>query len=633
MSNKQPPSPKRPGPKASKVTKVEVAKAESRHLRGTIAETLAGDAASFDHDDLQLLKFHGIYQQDDRDARAALRASGGEKAWSFMVRTRLPGGRLPAESYLGLDRLADEVTHDRSLRITTRQTLQFHGILKGDLKSAMARMNQQLVTSLASCGDVGRNVMAPPAPLSGAYESAQDLALELSRALEPQTGAYHEIWLDGEKVSSPEAPASPQGGEAEPLYGETYLPRKFKTAIALPDDNTVDVYTQDVGLVAVVEDEQVVGVNLLVGGGLGMTHRKADTYARLGSQLGYVDRADAIAAVQAIARVFRDHGNRSDRKHARIKYLIEDWGTERFRGEVEREFGRPLQPWREVDPLTYRDHLGAHRQADGRWFLGLWIENGRIVDRGRRRLKTALRSVIEALSPTVILTPDQNLLLADLDEQDLPRVEKILDAFGAADALEARPMRRFALACPALPTCGLALTESERFVPFLLDELEVELEALGLENENLGLRMTGCPNGCARPYTADLGFVGRKPERYDIYVGGRLHGDRLGDLWATEVHSTELVATLRPLLRAWARGRLGDEGLGDFYQRIQGNPLRRQILTGDKTSTVAGGWFDRWREGSGDSDRVEHIHLSDDQGPIGTTDEARSTEPTAAAAS
>ncbi len=586
-----------------KVTKVEVAKAASRRLRGSIAETLAGDATSFGHDDLQLLKFHGIYQQDDRDARAAQRASGGDKAWSFMVRTRLPGGRLPAESYLGLDRLADEVTHDRSLRITTRQTLQFHGIVKGELKSAMARINQQVVTSLAACGDVGRNVMAPPAPLAGAYLSAQALALELSRALEPQTGAYHEIWLDGEKVSSSEPSTSPTGAESEPhekesLYGDTYLPRKFKTAIALPDDNTVDVYTQDVGLVAVVENDQVIGVNLLVGGGLGMTHRKADTYARLGSQLGYVDRQDAIAAVQAIARVFRDHGNREDRKHARIKYLIEDWGTERFRAEVENEFGRALQPWREVGPLRYRDHMGPHRQADGRSFLGLWIENGRIIDRGRRRLKTALRAVIEALRPTVILTPDQNLLLADLDDQELIRAEKILEAFGAGDTLKARPMRRFALACPALPTCGLALAESERFVPFLLDELEVELEALGLENEHLGLRMTGCPNGCARPYTADLGFVGRKPEQYDIYVGGRLHGDRLGDLWATEVHTTELVPTLRPLLRAWARGRQGDEALGDFYQRIQGNPAARQILTGDKVVTNARDWQKKYRRTS-----------------------------------
>ena len=609
ISGKVPAKPRR---KATKPSKVEVAKEGGHRLRGTIDQVLRGDADHFEHDDIQLLKFHGIYQQDDRDTRAALKAAGGGKAYSFMVRTRLPGGRLPAEAYLGLDHLADRVTHDRSLRITTRQTLQFHGIVKGELRAAMAEMNRQLVTSLAACGDVGRNVMAPPAPLPGAYVAVQELAEELSRALEPQTGAYHEIWVDGAKAELPQAPESsspgsslssspgPPQGETESLYGDTYLPRKFKTAVALPDDNTVDVYTQDVGLVAVTETDdeghaRIVGVNLLVGGGLGMTHRKADTFARLGSQLGYVSREDAIPAVQAIARVFRDHGNRSDRKHARIKYLIEEWGQERFRAEVEKELGRPLAEWVDVGTLRYRDHVGLQTQADGRKVLGLWIENGRVVDRGRRRLKTGLRAVVEALRPTVIFTPDQNLLLADLDDDQVNTARAILKAYGSEDTFEAKPLRRFALACPALPTCGLALTESERFVPYLLDDLEVELESLGLDHEELGVRMTGCPNGCARPYTADLGFVGRKPKRYDIYVGGRLHGDRLSDLWDTEVHAKDLVTSLRPLLRAWAEQRQGDEGLGDFYQRIQSRTdpsleAPRQILTGDKGSPVGPAW-------------------------------------------
>ena len=589
-------------PRRTKPSKVEVAKEGGHRLRGSIADVLDGEATHFEHDDIQLLKFHGIYQQDDRDTRAALKAAGGGKDYSFMVRTRLPGGRLPAEAYLGLSKLADQVTHDRSLRITTRQTLQFHGIVKGELKSAMAEMNRHLVTTLAACGDVGRNVMAPPAPLPGAYAAVQELASELSRALEPETGAYHEIWLDGEKVvdgrvidgrTAAEA-AAETTPESEPLYGDTYLPRKFKTAVALPDDNTVDVYTQDVGLVAVVGDdgdgETLRGINLLVGGGLGMTHRKADTFARLGSELGYVELGDAIAAVQAILRVFRDHGNRSDRKHARIKYLIEDWGQERFRAAVEQEFGKPLDDWVDVGPLRYRDHVGQATQADGRQVLGLWIENGRIVDRGRRRLKTGLRVLVEHLRPTVILTPDQNLLLADLSEEDVAKAKAILEAYGADDTFAARPVRRFALACPALPTCGLALTESERFIPYLLDELDVELESLGLENEDIGVRMTGCPNGCARPYTADLGFVGRKAGLYDIYVGGRLDGDRLSDLWAEQVPTAELVASLRPLLRAWAAGRQGEEGLGDFYQRTRGAVENRQILTGDKGSPVASVW-------------------------------------------
>ncbi|MCG8455329.1 MAG: NADPH-dependent assimilatory sulfite reductase hemoprotein subunit, partial [Holophagales bacterium] len=529
-----------PGKRRGKPSKVEAAKEGSRLLRGTIAGVLDGDAAFFEHDDTQLLKFHGIYQQDDRDARAARRATGADKAWSFMVRTRIPGGVLPADAYLGLAALADRVTHDRSLRITTRQTVQFHGIVKGELQTAIAEMNAHLITTLAACGDVGRNVMAPAAPLGRSWRAVRELADELSNALLPATRAYHEIWIDGQKADLLSSD-SPAGGELgptpEPLYGPTYLPRKFKVAVALPEDNTVDVHTQDVGLVAVLDEdgETIRGVDLLVGGGLGMTHRKADTFARLATPLGHVAREHAAAAVRTVAEIFRDHGNRSDRKHARLKYLIEDWGEERFREEFRGRAPFALEPWVDVGPLHHRDATGVHRQADGRYFVGLWIENGRLVDRGRRRLGTAVREIVAALRPTVVLTPDQNLLLTGLAEEEVPKVERILEAYGCEETLHAPPLRRYALACPALPTCGLALTESERVVSHALDDLEAELRTLGLEDEPLTVRMTGCPNGCARPYTADLAFVGRKPGKYDIFVGGGLAGDRLADLWAVEV--------------------------------------------------------------------------------------------------
>lgn len=572
--------------KPAKPSKVETAKEASERLRGSIAPTLAGDEPAFGADDLQLLKFHGIYQQDDRDTRAALRATGGDKAYSFMVRTRLPGGVVDADAYLGLDRLADVVTYNRSLRITTRQTFQFHGILKGDLKGAIATMNQHLVTTLAACGDVGRNVMAPAAPLGGSWAAVQELASELSDALLPSTGAYHEIWLDGQKVESSETSA-----ESEPLYGDTYLPRKYKAAVALPEDNSVDVHTQDIGMVAVVDDDGAIrGVNLLVGGGLGMTHRKADTFARLGSVLGFVPREHAAEAARVVARIFRDHGNRSDRKHARLKYLVEDWGLDRFREEFRAQADFELQEPVDVGPLRYRDHLGIHEQPDGRFFVGLWVENGRLIDGPRRRLKTAVREIVQALRPSLVLTPDQNLLITDLDAEQVERVKKILEAYGSEDALVAAPVHRFAMACPALPTCGLALTESERVVSELLTELESELRGLGLEDEPLAVRMTGCPNGCARPYTADIALVGRKPGRYDVYVGGGLAGDRLADLWATEVPFEEAVESVRPLLRQWAEERQGEEGFGDVYQRLHGQRLRTtptHLLTGDKTRPIA----------------------------------------------
>ncbi|HEX6617739.1 MAG TPA: NADPH-dependent assimilatory sulfite reductase hemoprotein subunit, partial [Gemmatimonadales bacterium] len=508
-------------------SKVELAKRQGRHLRGTIAETLASDRTHFGHDDLQLLKFHGTYQQDDRDARRELEAAGRDKAWQFMVRVAVPAGAVTAEQYLALDRLAEEHGNG-TLRVTTRQGFQFHGVLKGDLKRTIAGVDEMLLTTISACGDVQRNVMGCAAPLGDADHAAvRRVAEALALELRPGSRAYHEIWLDGEKQVS--------SAEEEPFYGDRYLPRKFKAAVGLSTDNCVDIWAQDVGLLAVVLDGRIQGFNLLVGGGLGMTHNKGDTAARLAEPLGFVSTEHAIEAVRIVAAIFRDHGNRSDRRHARLKYLLGEWGTARFREEFRRRASCRLGPALELPPLPFHDHLGRHRQHDGRWFYGIFIQSGRIADVHGHALRTALREIVTRLAPGLRLTPQQNLLLTDLDTEGLETVEHTLVAHGVALPAALSAVRRYSMACPALPTCGLAVAESERAIPGLLDGLEAELDRLGLHGAPLTVRMTGCPNGCARPYTADLAFVGRSLGLYNVYVGGGLAGDRLVDLYRGEV--------------------------------------------------------------------------------------------------
>ena len=558
-------------------SKVELAKRNGRHLRGSIAETLASDATHFEHDDIQLLKFHGTYQQDSRDERRGREAAGAEKAYSFMIRVAIPAGVITADQYLGLERIADQHANG-TLRVTTRQGFQFHGVLKGDLKATIAGVNQELLTTIAACGDVERNVMGCSAPLADADHAAvREAAEAIARELRPRSGAYHEIWLDGEKQISTE--------EEEPFYGNRYLPRKFKTAVGLSIDNCVDIYSQDVGLLAIVSDGRIQGFNLLVGGGLGMTHHKADTTARLAQPLGFVPTAHGVEAVRLVAAIFRDHGNRSDRRHARLKYLIAEWGIDRFREEFQRRASFPLTPPVSLPSLPYHDHLGRHRQPDGRWFYGVFIQSGRIVDTPGHELKTALHSIISRFHPGVRLTAQQNLLLTDLDPSAVEAVELLLRKHGVTLPTDLSPARRFSLACPALPTCGLAVAESERAIPEILDQFEAELESLGLREAPLTIRMTGCPNGCARPYTADLAFVGRSLGLYNVYVGGGLAGDRLVDLYRADVQVDDLLVAVRPLLVRWASERLEGEGLGDFYQRIVGHASPRVAVTGREQPT------------------------------------------------
>ena len=495
-----------------------------------------------------------------------------------MVRVALPAGALDAGQYLALEQVADRHANG-TLRVTTRQGFQFHGVLKGGLKATIAEVNQRLMTTLAACGDVNRNVMGCPAPVDDEAHAAVRAAVRgIAEQLRPQSRAYHEIWLDGERQVSTE--------EEEPFYGDVYLPRKFKTGVALSTDNCVDIWSQDVGLVAIVEGRGVRGFNLLVGGGLGMTHHKADTAARLAQSVGFVAPEHAVEAVRAVAAIFRDYGNRADRRHARLKYLVAEWGIVRFREELERRLGFALAPAVALPPMPYHDHLGRHRQPDGRWFYGVFVQSGRITDTGAHRLKSALHRIVTLLRPGVRLTGQQNVLLTDLDDAGVKAVESILREHGVTPPQELSATRRFSMACPALPTCGLAVAESERAMPAVLDQFEGELSALGLRDEPLTIRMTGCPNGCARPYTADIAFVGRSLGLYNVYVGGGLGGDRVVDLFRADVRVEELLDAVRPLLVRWAAERLPGEGLSDFYQRLVGRSEPRTFITGREEPTA-----------------------------------------------
>ncbi len=542
---------------------VEEIKLESRHLRGTIAESLAEGGTRFSDADQQLIKYHGIYQQEDRDGRTERKRASLEPAYSFMVRSRVPGGVLNAHQYLVHDELAGSVSNG-TLRVTTRQAFQLHGVLKGDLKSAIAHVSESLLTTIAACGDVNRNVMScPAAPRTRAENDAARLAHRLAEHFTPKTRGYAEIWIDGERASAPAIAEE----EVEPIYGLTYLPRKFKMGIALPPDNCVDIFTQDIGFVAIVRDSQLVGYTMLVGGGMGMTHGKTTTYPRVGTPLCFVAPREAIEVAEAVLTTQRDFGDRTNRKHARLKYLVEERGIVWIRGEVERRLGRAIALPVEFAFDRVDDHLGWREQADGTFSLGLLIESGRIKDTPEARVRSALRAVITEFQLPLRLTGQQNVLLLDISPADRPRIEARFAAFGVSTDPAANGVHRYAMACPALPTCGLALTDAERALPAVLDDIAETLETVGLDEEPLSIRMTGCPNGCARPYMGDVGFVGRSKDIYDIFLGGDFANTRLNWLYKSSVRRDQLASELRPLFFAWARERIGSESFGDYCTR------------------------------------------------------------------
>ena len=550
------------------VSGVERVKRASNHLRGTIATTVASEAKHFSHEEYQLLKFHGVYQQDDRDARARARREGGDKEWIMMIRAKIPGGALTADQYLVFDDLAVRYA-DGTLRLTTRQCFQLHHVAKHDLRPSIQAINDALVTTLGACGDVERNLMACPAPdRSGAAAEVQRWARLLSDHTLPRTRAYHEIWLDHEKVVSSQQP------DEEPLYGDTYLPRKFKSGIAIEGDNCVDVYSNDVGMVAHLDDGRLAGFTMLVGGSLGQSHTRADTYPRVASALCFVEPDELLDTFLTVLRIQRDHGERKDRGRARLKYLVDQWGVERFRAEMERRLGRRLAAPRELRWERTGDHLGWHAQHDGRWYLGVWVENGRILDAAEVRTKAAFRALVERFRPGIRLTPGQSILFTDFTTAQRAEVEALLAEHGVPLASQVPNALRYSMACPAIPTCGLALAESERALPAVVREIAVLLAEYGLADERLSVRMTGCPNGCARPYLGDIGFVGRTPGKYQIYVGGDFEGTRLNTLLADLVPVEQLATRLRPLFGYFRDHAAPGEGFGNFCHRVGVERLR-----------------------------------------------------------
>ena len=550
---------------------VEQVKDESRQLRGSIQPTLAdSEATHFSEADYQLLKFHGTYQQDDRDLRIPRKKQGLDKAWSFMVRTKQPGGRITAQQYLALDDLAGEIANG-TLRITNRQGIQFHGILKVSLREAMQRIHASGLTTWGACGDVVRNTMGPSAPLdTPAHRAAQALAQELSDTFLARSTAYTEIWLNGERLQlDAEGNRAPE--VEEPIYGKHYLPRKFKIGIAIPPRNDTDIYSQDVGFIAELgPDGSVTGYHVTAGGGFGMSHGQTKTYPVLGKPLFRVAPEHAVRAAVAIVTTQRDHGDRTDRKHARLKYTIEDMGLERFREEVVRRMeGVPVQPFAPAPFDTVGDLLGWHEQGDGKLFLGLFVEVGRIKDEADRNYRAAFREIAQTFGFPIRFTPNANLLFADIDPAQREAVDALLRRHGVPLDTGLTEARRTSHSCVALPTCGLALSESERAFPPVMDRVDALLRELGLENEPLLIRMTGCPNGCGRPYNADFGFVGRAPDKYAFYVGGAITGDRLAGLEKKVVTTAEIPDAIRPYLEAFKAERTPGETFSAWWGRTR----------------------------------------------------------------
>jgi len=568
-----------------KRSKLEGIKEQSNFLREPLASELLEDTTHFTESAIQILKFHGSYQQDNRDNRV----KGQEKDYQMMLRTRNPGGYIPPELYLTLDRLSDEYGN-HTMRATTRQGFQLHGILKKDLKATIAAIVRSLGSTLGACGDLNRNVMAPPAPFKHKpeYVLARQYADNIADLLRPQTEAYYEIWLDGEKFLSveehPDVVAARQRNgngtifhnSPEPIYGTHYMPRKFKCAVTVPGDNSVDVYTQDVTLVVITDRQGTLkGFNVLAGGGMGRTHNKEETFARIADEVGYVDKDDVYDLMKAIVATQRDYGDRHNRRHARMKYLIHDWGVDRFRQQVESYFGKPLKPFKALPKWTFYDYLGWHEQGDGNWFVGVSIENGRVLDREGLQLKSALKEIVQRFHLPMRVTPNQSVILYDIKPEHKDEIQAILTRSGIQKETDIDPLVRYAMACPALPLCGLAITEAERVMPSTLERLRTLLTRLGLQDEHFVVRMTGCPNGCARPYMAELGFVGSAPESYQVWLGGSPDQTRLARPYVERLHDQDIETKLEPLFVFFRDGRKKGESFGDFCDRVGFEALRQ----------------------------------------------------------
>ncbi len=536
-------------------------KRQSNYLRGTLAQEIAHEiTGSINEDDGQLVKFHGMYLQDDRDLRGERSRKKLEKAFSFMIRARITGGVLTSEQWLALDEIGRNYGGN-TMRLTTRETFQFHGIIKTSVKAAIQRINSVMLNTIAACGDINRNVISATNPdQSGAHAETYQFANEVMTHFLPHTRAYHEIWLDGEKIVG--------GTEevVEPLYGPTYLPRKFKVAIAVPPQNDVDVFAHDCGLIAILDDNgRVEGYNLSIGGGMGMTHGDTRTYPRSGTVIGFVRAENALKAAEAVMTIQRDWGDRSNRAHARLKYTLDDRGEDAWREEIGRRSGTPLEAARPFVFTGMGDKYGWTEGDDGRAHLTLFIENGRVSDLpGGPQIMKGLREIAKIHDGQFRCTGNQNVIIANISKENRKAVEALVEQYGLTD--KAGPLRRNAMACVALPTCGLALAESERYLPTLVTALEERLAAHGI-TDDIVIRMTGCPNGCARPYLAEIGLVGKGPGKYNLYLGAAFNGERMSKLYLEDLDHDAIIAALDPLFSDFAKARQPAEHFSDFVIR------------------------------------------------------------------
>ncbi|MGB3809454.1 MAG: assimilatory sulfite reductase (NADPH) hemoprotein subunit [Parvibaculum sp.] len=535
-------------------------KDRSNYLRGTIEESLRAPlTGAVTHDDTKLMKFHGIYQQDDRDLRDERRRQKLEPAYQFMVRVRLAGGVCSTAQWLKIDELARNYGGS-TLRMTTRQTFQFHGILKPNLKNTIKGLNDALLDTIAACGDDTRGIMCSVNPhLSALHAEIYDLAKRTSNHVIPKTRAYHEIWLDGEKIET--------SASEDPMYGRTYLPRKFKFGFVIPPINDIDVYAQDVGFIAIAEGEKLLGFNICVGGGMGNTDNSPETYPRLADVIGFFPADKVLEIAEAAATIQRDYGDRVNRAHARFKYTIDDKGLDWFKAELEKRVGFALEKARPYTFKTNGDDYGWTQGSDGLWHFTMFVENGRIRNTTGHQIMTALREIARVHKGEFRLTPNQNLIVSNVTEADKPHIADMLAAYGLDTSIHASALRLNSMACVALPTCGLAMAESERYLPSLVTKVEHILAENGLADEPITMRMTGCPNGCARPYIAEIAFTGRAPGKYNLYLGGGFHGQRLNRLYLENIGEERILQELGKMIGHFAKDRLDKEHFGDFVIR------------------------------------------------------------------
>jgi sulfite reductase (ferredoxin) len=564
-------------------------------------QQLATEEIGISKDAYQILKYHGSYQQSDREAK------GKVKDFQFMLRLKQPAGELPPELYRLLDDLSAK--HGQGdLRATTRQCFQMHGIMKGNLKTVISSIMNIGSSTVGACGDVSRNVMTTPAPFkTPEYEAAREWSKVFAHLFRPMTPAFSEIWLDGEKAASVETWSkeiidynvdeamlydSGRGiilsDSVEPIYGDRYLPRKFKIGVTVPGDNSLDVYTNDIGCVVITNDKgEVEGFNVMVGGGMGRTHNKENTFARAADHMGFVPKEDMMELMKSIVAAQRDHGNRDVRANARMKYLVHTLGIDNFRTLVESYFGKPVQPWREIAEWKYSDWMGWWEQGDGKLFYGQHVDNGRVKDEGDFRLKTALRVLVDKYNLSMIMSPTQSIILRDIDPKDKDGVDAILREHGVKPIEEIDPLSRLAMACPALPLCGLAQTEAERIMPSYLERIRVVLDRMNIGEEEIIVRMTGCPNGCARPYMAELAFVGDGPKSYQVWLGGSPVLTRTAWPQMAKMNVDDLEITLEPILAMFIQQRTQFEAFGDFCHRAGSEAIEKYMASYKIGSVVA----------------------------------------------